>query len=28
MEERDIKFGLLTMCVGGGQGIATIIERP
>jgi acetyl-CoA acyltransferase len=28
MEDRDVKFGLITMCVGGGQGIATIIERP
>jgi len=27
MEDRDIKFGLITMCVGIGQGIATIIER-
>jgi acetyl-CoA acyltransferase len=27
MEDKDVKFGLITMCVGGGQGIATIIER-
>ncbi len=27
MEDRDVKFGLITMCVGIGQGIATIIER-
>ncbi len=28
MEDRGVKYGLLTMCVGLGQGIATIIERP
>ncbi|UCH51452.1 MAG: thiolase family protein [Chloroflexota bacterium] len=27
MEDKDANFGLMTMCVGGGQGIATIIER-
>ena len=30
MEEiglRDQEFGLVTMCVGGGQGVATIFER-
>jgi acetyl-CoA acetyltransferase len=27
MEDRNLKYGLITMCVGGGQGIATIIER-
>ena len=27
MQERDAKFGLETMCVGGGQGMAIIYER-
>ena len=27
MEDKDVKFGLMTMCVGAGQGVATIIER-
>lgn len=27
MEQRDAKLGLATMCIGTGQGIATIIER-
>ncbi len=27
MEQRDARLGLATMCIGGGQGIATIIER-
>jgi acetyl-CoA acetyltransferase family protein len=27
MEDRDLRYGLITMCVGLGQGIATIIER-
>ena len=27
LEERDLKRGLVTLCVGGGMGIATIIER-
>jgi len=27
MEDRGAKFGLATMCIGGGQGIATILER-
>jgi len=27
MEDRGVKYGLLTMCVGLGQGIATIIEK-
>ncbi|NDL00326.1 acetyl-CoA C-acyltransferase FadA [Photorhabdus bodei] len=27
MERRDVQFGLATMCIGLGQGIATIIER-
>ena len=28
MERRDVKRGLVTMCIGFGQGIATILERP
>jgi acetyl-CoA C-acetyltransferase len=27
MERRDVKRGLAALCVGGGMGIATIIER-
>ena len=27
LESRDLKRGLVTLCVGGGMGIATIIER-
>ena len=27
MEQQDAKLGLATMCIGGGQGIATVIER-
>ncbi|MNC17195.1 3-ketoacyl-CoA thiolase [compost metagenome] len=27
MERRDAQFGLATMCIGLGQGIATVIER-
>ncbi|HAT1512300.1 TPA: acetyl-CoA C-acyltransferase FadA [Morganella morganii] len=27
MEQRDAQFGLATMCIGFGQGIATVIER-
>jgi acetyl-CoA acetyltransferase family protein len=27
MEDKNLKYGLITMCVGGGQGVATIIER-
>ena len=27
LERQDKKFGLCTLCVGGGMGIATIIER-
>ena len=27
LERRDLRFGLATLCVGGGMGIATIIER-
>jgi len=28
MEKQDAKYGLATMCVGFGQGVATIFERP
>ncbi|MFJ7996140.1 acetyl-CoA C-acetyltransferase [Streptomyces sp. NPDC096310] len=28
MERRDARFGLETLCVGGGQGIAAVFERP
>jgi acetyl-CoA acetyltransferase len=27
MEQRDVKTGLATMCIGTGQGIATVLER-
>ncbi|MBA2309247.1 MAG: acetyl-CoA C-acetyltransferase [Pseudonocardiales bacterium] len=27
LERRDLRFGLATLCVGGGMGIATVIER-
>lgn len=27
MERRDVQLGLITACIGGGQGIATILER-
>jgi acetyl-CoA acyltransferase len=27
MEDRNATFGLATMCIGAGQGIATIFER-
>jgi acetyl-CoA C-acetyltransferase len=27
LERRDLRYGLATLCVGGGMGIATIIER-
>jgi len=27
MERRDLHYGLVTMCIGGGQGIAMILER-
>ena len=27
LERRDLKRGLATLCIGGGMGIATIIER-
>ncbi|MGB0893139.1 MAG: acetyl-CoA C-acyltransferase FadA [Parashewanella sp.] len=28
MEDKDAKYGLATMCIGLGQGIATVFERP
>lgn len=28
MKKRGVKYGLATMCVGVGQGIATIVENP
>jgi acetyl-CoA acetyltransferase len=27
MERRESKYGLVSLCIGGGQGIATIFER-
>ena len=27
LEARDLSTGLVTLCIGGGMGIATIIER-
>ena len=28
MERRDVRYGLETMCIGGGQGLAAVFERP
>ncbi len=28
MKRRDVKYGLATLCIGGGQGVATIVEKP
>jgi acetyl-CoA acetyltransferase len=28
MEHRDLHTGLAALCIGGGQGIATIVQRP
>lgn len=28
MKRRKVRYGLATLCIGGGQGIATIVERP
>ena len=28
MEQNDLTYGLATMCIGSGQGIATVIQRP
>ena len=27
MQEKDVNFGVATMCIGFGQGIATVFER-
>ena len=27
LEARDLRYGLATLCVGGGMGVATIVER-
>ena len=27
LERRELRYGLITLCVGGGMGIATVIER-
>ena len=27
LERRDLRYGLVTLCIGGGMGIATIVER-
>jgi acetyl-CoA C-acetyltransferase len=27
MERRDARYGLETMCIGGGQGLAAVFER-
>jgi acetyl-CoA C-acetyltransferase len=27
MAERDVRYGLATLCIGGGQGMALIVER-
>jgi acetyl-CoA C-acetyltransferase len=27
LERRDLATGLVTLCIGGGQGVATIVER-
>ncbi|MEX2199272.1 MAG: hypothetical protein WD886_10700, partial [Burkholderiales bacterium] len=27
LERRKLRYGLATLCVGGGMGIATIVER-
>jgi acetyl-CoA acetyltransferase len=27
MERRDLHLGLVTLCIGGGQGIALLLER-
>lgn len=28
MLDRDARYGLATLCIGGGQGMAAILERP
>jgi acetyl-CoA acyltransferase len=27
MQRRDVQFGMVTMCIGGGMGMAGILER-
>jgi acetyl-CoA C-acetyltransferase len=27
MQRRDVRFGLASLCIGGGQGIAMVVER-
>ena len=27
MQKQDVKYGLATLCIGGGQGVATIVQR-
>jgi acetyl-CoA C-acetyltransferase len=27
LENRDLRYGLATLCVGGGMGVATIVEK-
>jgi acetyl-CoA C-acetyltransferase len=27
LERRDLTLGLVTLCIGGGMGIATVVER-
>ena len=27
LERRDARYGIVTLCIGGGQGIATLVER-
>jgi acetyl-CoA C-acetyltransferase len=27
LEARDLRYGLATLCVGGGMGVATVVER-
>jgi len=27
LERRELRYGLATLCVGGGMGVATIVER-
>jgi acetyl-CoA C-acetyltransferase len=28
MDRREVRYGLETMCIGGGQGLAAVFERP
>jgi acetyl-CoA C-acetyltransferase len=27
LERRELRYGLVTLCIGGGMGVATIVER-